>query len=93
MRRQESGPTGGGMEGWLIGMNGAGGIRTPETLSRLHDFKSCAFNRSATAPWSCVSGDARRGRESRGRGSAAATRATAVRKETEDRVQNVGMEI
>lgn len=30
--------------------NGAGGIRTHEDIAALHDFKSCAFNRSATAP-------------------------------------------
>jgi len=31
-------------------VNGGGGIRTPETLARLTDFKSVAFSRSATPP-------------------------------------------
>ena len=29
---------------------GEGGIRTLETIARLHDFESCAFSRSATSP-------------------------------------------
>ena len=29
---------------------GAGGIRTLETVSRLHTFQACAFDHSATAP-------------------------------------------
>ena len=30
---------------------GATGIRTLETVSRLHTFQACAFDHSATAPW------------------------------------------
>ena len=29
---------------------GERGIRTPETVSRLHAFQACAFNHSATSP-------------------------------------------
>ena len=29
---------------------GEGGIRTPETVARLHAFQACAFNHSATSP-------------------------------------------
>ncbi len=29
---------------------GQGGIRTRDTLSRIHTFQACAFNRSATCP-------------------------------------------
>jgi len=34
----------------LFGDGGAGGIRTLETVSRLHTFQACAFDHSATAP-------------------------------------------
>src|SRR5262249_61039619 len=30
---------------------GEGGIRTPETVARLHAFQACAFDHSATSPW------------------------------------------
>ena len=33
-----------------MGTGGQGGIRTHETLSRLHTFQACAFDRSATCP-------------------------------------------
>ncbi len=33
---------------------GAGGIRTLETVSRLHTFQACAFDHSATAPTAAV---------------------------------------
>ena len=33
-----------------MGTGGWGGIRTHETLSRLHTFQACAFDRSATHP-------------------------------------------
>ena len=32
------------------GAGGGRGIRTPETVSRLHTFQACAFNHSATPP-------------------------------------------
>ena len=32
---------------------GARGIRTLETVTRLHTFQACAFDHSATAPWRC----------------------------------------
>ena len=35
--------------GFFIG--GEGGIRTPDSLSAIHDFESCAFDHSATSPW------------------------------------------
>ncbi len=31
-------------------VGGEGGIRTPDTLSGIHDFESCAFDHSATSP-------------------------------------------
>ena len=31
---------------------GEGGIRTLDTLTGIHDFESCAFDHSATSPWS-----------------------------------------
>ena len=34
----------------LLYRNGEGGIRTHETLSDLHAFQACAFDRSATSP-------------------------------------------
>ena len=30
---------------------GQGGIRTRDTVSRIHTFQACAFNHSATSPW------------------------------------------
>ena len=36
---------------WLKAVfGGEGGIRTLETVSRLHAFQACAFNHSATSP-------------------------------------------
>jgi hypothetical protein len=32
---------------------GETGIRTLETVSRLHAFQACAFDHSATSPWPC----------------------------------------
>gem|GEM_PF-2354797 len=32
------------------GIGGGRGIRTPETVSRLHALQACAFNHSATPP-------------------------------------------
>ena len=34
----------------MLGRGGATGIRTLETVSRLHTFQACAFDHSATAP-------------------------------------------
>jgi hypothetical protein len=32
-------------------IGGEGGIRTLETVARLHAFQACAFDHSATSPW------------------------------------------
>jgi glutamine amidotransferase class I len=38
--------------GYFLGRNGGeGGIRTLETVARLHAFQACAFDHSATSPW------------------------------------------
>ena len=37
-------------QGFILISGGAGGIRTLETVSRLHTFQACAFDHSATAP-------------------------------------------
>ena len=36
--------------GYLRGSGGETGIRTLETVSRLHTFQACAFDHSATSP-------------------------------------------
>ncbi len=43
--------------GWHQKKTGGGGIRTPETLSRLTVFKTVAFSRSATPPTRVTTGD------------------------------------
>lgn len=35
-----------------VGNGGQRGIRTLDTVSRIHAFQACAFNHSATCPWS-----------------------------------------
>jgi hypothetical protein len=35
---------------WIMVYGGERGIRTLETVSRLHAFQACAFNHSATSP-------------------------------------------
>ena len=37
-------------DGFLLHSGGEGGIRTPDTVARIPDFESGAFNHSATSP-------------------------------------------
>ena len=37
---------------------GVEGIRTLETVPRLHTFQACAFDHSATCPWAVLYSDA-----------------------------------
>ena len=38
----------------MLGFGGQTGIRTLETVSRLHTFQACAFDHSATCPLGVV---------------------------------------
>lgn len=50
-----------------LGTGGGRGIRTPDTVSRIHAFQACAFSHSATPPAGSDAG----GRSMKGRGSSA----------------------
>jgi|GEM_PF-438868 hypothetical protein len=37
---------------WVLRRScGERGIRTPDTVSRIHTFQACSFNHSDTSPW------------------------------------------
>ncbi len=38
-------------------VGGESGIRTRDTVSRIHTFQACAFNHSATSPRACHEGE------------------------------------